>query len=324
MHVLITVKNRIPSLYYGGTERVVWYLAKELVSLGHKVTFLAPEGSSSDFCDVLVYDTSKSLNEQVPDYIDVIHANDDHFAETTKKPIVVTIHGNPENYEGLHQNSIFVSQNHAKRYQSQSYVHNGLNWDEYPKFIEGQKRESFHFLGNAAWKVKNVKGAISTILNTKNETLKVLGGKRWHPNTFSLSTRVNYLGMVNDIKKAEVMSASKGLVFPVLWDEPFGLAITESLYYGCPVFGTPYGSLPELVTHDIGFLSNNSSELTTAILNSEEYSAKVCHDYAIEFFGAKKMALSYINKYEKVLNGKVLNINMPKLIEKPMDKLWVD
>ena len=36
-------------------------------------------------------------------------------------------------------------------------------------------------------------------------------------------------------EKGEILNSSKGLVFPVLWHEPFGLAIIESLYYGCPV-----------------------------------------------------------------------------------------
>jgi glycosyltransferase involved in cell wall biosynthesis len=323
MHILITVKNRIPSLYYGGTERVVWYLAKELVSLGHKVTFLAPEGSVSDFCNVLIYDTAKSLDDQIPDYVDIVHVNEDFFSEELKKPTVVTVHGNPENYDGLHQNSIFVSQNHAKRYQSECFVHNGLDWDDYPKFTNSNKRHSFHFLGKAAWNVKNVRGAINIIINTRKESLKVLGGTRWHPNTFSLNPRIKYLGMVDNVKKAEVMNASKGLVFPVLWDEPFGLAITESLYYGCPVFGTPYGSLPELITSDVGFLSSSLPEITSAVIDSEKYSATTCHDYAVEFFGSKRMALSYLDKYETVLNGNNLNISSPKLAQKPQSKLWV-
>lgn len=324
MHVLISIRSRIPSLYYGGTERVVWYLAKELKRMGHKVTFLASKGSTSDFCNIIEYDETKSIDAQVPADVDVVHVNDDFFAERVTKPVIVTIHGNPENYDGLHLNAVFVSKSHAKRYGSDSFVHNGLDWDAYPQMQHGKNRNTFHFLGNAAWDVKNVHGAIKTVLKTKNETLQVLGGRRFHPNSFSFSARINYLGIVNDEKKAGVISRSKGLVFPVVWDEPFGLALTESLFYGSPVFGTPYGSLPEIVHSDVGFLSNRREELTNAILNSGLYSNKTCSDYAIEYFNSKKMALSYLEKYELVLNSRQLNCNAPKIKNKPVSLAWED
>ncbi|MEF9931013.1 MAG: glycosyltransferase, partial [Bacteroidales bacterium] len=54
--------------------------------------------------------------------------------------------------------------------------------------------------------------------------------------------------MIGGEQKLNILKESKGLIFPVIWNEPFGLAITESLYCGAPVFGTPYGSLPELIT----------------------------------------------------------------------------
>ena len=67
--------------------------------------------------------------------------------------------------------------------------------------------------------------------------------------------------MVGGNKKNRLLQHSKGLIFPVKWDEPFGLAITESLYCGCPVFGTPYGSLPELVPSDVGFLAEDMNDI---------------------------------------------------------------
>ncbi len=69
----------------------------------------------------------------------------------------------------------------------------------------------------------------------------------------------------------DLLNQSKGLIFPVLWHEPFGLAITESLFYGCPIFGTPYGALPEIVQSEYGFLSNDSKELINAIKEVKKY-----------------------------------------------------
>jgi glycosyltransferase involved in cell wall biosynthesis len=177
-------------------------------------------------------------------------------------------------------------------------------------------RDYYHFLGNAAWRVKNVAGAIDIINETKNEKLKVLGGVRFNFKMgvrFTFSPRISFTGMVGGTKKFHLLNGSKGLIFPVRWHEPFGLSIIESLYYGCPVFGTPYGSLPELVTEDVGYLSNRKDELKEAVKNSKKFSHRVCHEYAREHFNSNKMALEYLGKYEKVISSGHLNQLPPRL-----------
>jgi hypothetical protein len=42
-------------------------------------------------------------------------------------------------------------------------VHNGLDWDNYEKPDLKKERTYYHYLANAAWRVKNVKGAIDII-----------------------------------------------------------------------------------------------------------------------------------------------------------------
>jgi len=179
-----------------------------------------------------------------------------------------------------------------------------------------KKRDYYHFLGNAAWRVKNIKEAIDTILRIKDAKLKVLGGVRFNFKMgirFTLSPRISFEGMVGGIEKEKMLNGSKGLIFPVIWHEPFGLAIIESLYYGCPVFGTPYGSLPELVNSDVGFLSNCVEELSVAVADSGSYSSQRCHEYALDEFNSKKMAFQYLKKYEIVLNKGFLNEKRPVL-----------
>jgi len=129
--------------------------------------------------------------------------------------------------------------------------------------------------------------------------------------------------MIGGKEKFNLLNESKGLIFPVRWHEPFGLAIIESLYYGCPILGTPYGSLPELVNSDVGFLSNKSDELVNAILDIDSYSARKCHEYVVEGFNSKKMMLEYIKKYEIVMSGYKLNTEPPKLL-KVQEQKWLD
>jgi glycosyltransferase involved in cell wall biosynthesis len=322
MNILIVHKGIIPVTNYGGTERVIWYLGKELSKFGHTVSYLVNKGSSCDFAKVIFYDLSKSLSSQIPEQTDVIHFNFEP-TEIILKPYVVTMHGNCNDERTFDLNTIFVSANHAERFGSNVYVHNGLDWDDYAKPSLDNNRDYYHFLGNAAWRIKNVRGAINIIKQTEKEKLKVLGGKRLNFNMgfrFTHSTRIGFYGMVGGTKKFNLLNCSKGLLFPVLWHEPFGLAITESLYFGCPIFGTPYGSLPEIVNSCVGFLSAKSIELQDAIENKNNFSEKICHEYALENFNSKKMALHYLEKYLAVLNGGTLNEFNPKLLKIQQEK----
>jgi len=323
MNILIVCPSVIPAKMYGGTERVIWYLGKELTKMGHKVTFLVAQGSYCDFASVIYFESKKSLSEQIPPSTDIVHFHIQP-SEPIAKPYVVTIHGNCNDFSEFDTNSIFVSKNHAARFGSDSFVHNGLDWDDYGRPNLSSKRHYFHFLGKAAWSVKNVKGAIDIIKSTHEEKLHVLGGYRLNMKMgfrFTLSPRVHFKGMVGGAEKNMLLAGSKGLIFPVRWHEPFGLALTESLYFGCPVFGTPYGSLPEIITPEVGFLSTNSVEIVNEIKNVDRYSRVMCHEYAVDVFNSKKMAESYIEKYLKVLNGEQLNPVSPKLVEKQMVKL---
>jgi len=331
MRILIVYHSVIPAIKYGGTERVIWYLGKALVSMGHEVTYLVNEGSYCDFAKVIYIDNTRSFHESIPTDIDVIHFNETPpEPEKIKKPYVVTIHGNIPNLQHKFDlNTIFVSKNHATRHGSTSYVYNGLDWDDYDKPDFHSQKKYFHFLGKAAWRVKNVKGAISVIKGTHSERLSVLGGVRFNFKLrirFTFSPRISFYGMVGGKVKDNLLKHSKGLIFPVKWHEPFGLAITESLYYGCPVFGTPYGSLPELVNEDVGFLSNKRSELTQAVEEVSKYSRKRCHEYVLEEFNSIKMAKSYLERYERVLDAEALNSERPKLanMNQPRFMDWIE
>lgn len=322
MHILITDHNKLPEHKYGGTQRVIWDLGSELVKMGHKVTYLIKEGSYCDFADILILDTTKPLYQQIPDNIDIVHYNFEIPQEDLsqfKKPYLFTMHGNIGSNRPLPINTVFVSQNHAERYGSTTFVYNGLNWDLYPKPNLSQKRSYYHFLGRANWKVKNMNGAC-VIADKANEKLVIMGGNRWNYTNlkrsfkFMMSPNIQFKGMVDNTAKMQIMNNSKGLFFPVRWHEPFGLAIIESLYAGCPVFATPYGSLKELVPPEVGLLSSFSDELAATIKHSS-FSPKICHEYAADNFNSRVMAEAYLKYYKKVLEGNKLNTESPRLKE---------
>lgn len=312
MRVLLTGNVRLPALKYGGTERVMWWLGKALKSLGHEVTFLVAKGSTCPFATVLTRDASRPLAEQIPAGIDIVHANEP-VLQDLPRPFLTTVHANLHRKVPLDINSVFISANHARRFGADTYVYHGLDPAEYGKPDFAKPREYLHFLGKAAWKRKNLKGAIE-IARLAGERLAVLGGHRVNFKMgfrITLDPRVRFHGMVGGDKKNALLNGSKGLLFPVRWDEPFGLAVIESLYFGAPAFVTPYGSLPELVTSDVGFVSDRYSELANAVTGSS-FSARKCHEYVCDQFTSERMARGYVALYERVLNGEKLNAAPPR------------
>lgn len=316
MHILIFSTGVIPALKYGGTERVIWGLGKALKRMGHRVTYLVGTGSRCDFAPVFIYDSSRPLREQIPAGVDLVHLHQNLSEELDDIPYVYTEHTNGAGDALLPLNTIFISRDQVRRYGGDACVYNGMEWDEYGTPDLGTERTHFHFLGNAAWRVKNVRGAIDVVCGLPGERLVVLGGSRLNFKMgfrLTLSPKIRFAGMVGGDEKLRLLAKSKGLVFPVRWHEPFGLAIIESLYFGAPVFGTPYGSLPELVVPEVGALSNSCGELRESARNAGAYSGRICHEYARDLFSSDRMAAGYAACYERVLNGETLNPAPPQL-----------
>lgn len=149
MHVLIVTHSTIPAQKYGGTQRVIWSLGKELVQAGHKVSYMAAEGSVCHFAtNMLVYNKQKSFELQVPDFADVVHYNwIPPGGDLIKKPFISTLHGNINHPCSLHRNTVFISADHARRHGGEAYVYNGLDWDAYGNFSSAKEGSGiFSFL----------------------------------------------------------------------------------------------------------------------------------------------------------------------------------
>lgn len=302
--ILIVNNQKIPVKTYGGTQRVIWWLGKELLRLNHKVTYLVGKGSKCPFADVLTYNSDAELDRQIPVDIDVVHV---HFpiGRPLRKPYIVTVHGNPEAFKELDRNTVFLSNSHAQRYNSEVFVYNGIDVDDYGQVSFNLERKHLLFLGRASRGVKNLKDC-KYIAQKVGEKLVIVGG-----HGFSFSSKISYKGFLGGTKKNRLINQSKALLYPIKGFEPFGLAIIESLYFGCPVVGTKYGSLPELVTPEVGFLSNSRSELVEALRNLDIFDRKKCHEYVCNNFTSKIMTRRYLKLYEIVMNGHHMNKEEP-------------
>lgn len=338
MKILLVCHSQIPISTYEDAERVAWWLGKELTKRGHEVTYLAKKGSECPFAPVIALDDKKTLAAQIPPGTELVH-----FHSSTKEkpdiPYLITCYENSTEPCTFECNTVFLSAKHAQLHGGSVYVQPGMDFDDYGRPALGGKRPYFHFLGNAAWSGKNVRGAIDLATRVDGR-LHVIGGTRVNFRRglrITLSPSVRFHGVLSGPGRNTLLGASQGLIFPVIWHEPSGLAVAESLYFGCPVFGTPYGALPETLGQQVngrkphngtleafysefGCLSVKKSELVEALKNAASYDRAKCHEWAVAHFSAARMTDDYLRLYEKVLAGHLLHPEPPALNEAPDDK----
>lgn len=301
MHIALYHEAIIPPKKYGGTERIVYWLGKALIQLGHQVTLIARPGSELRGATLVGTQTSQSGDWEslVPSNVDILHLwGTPHRAP--KKPFIVTIQGNGKPGEGFHPNTVFISRVHAENHGSTRFVYNGIDPEEYP--CDLNRKNHLVFLAKASWKVKNLAGAIE-ISRKVGLPLEVLGSRELPLRLQRLLPRwdgVKYHGMVDDLEKRQVLRNARALLFPVRWPEPFGIALTEALASGCAVFGTPYGSLPEIVEAQCGVLASSSAELVKAV-QTFRYDPEACRKRIYQGMTSLDMARGYLQHYERIL-----------------------
>lgn len=294
MHIALVMNARIPVQGYGGTERVVTWLGRALLEQGHRVTLIASPGSTMPGATIVeaphrsLQRPDFSVTPFLPAGVDIIHSHRQLRVEPPV-PWIWTLHGNPAPGTPLPDNTIFLSANHAQRYGHSAYVHNGLDPAEH-RFQE-TKGDYDLFLG----RLHSVKGygwAIEAARRT-GRRLVIAGG--WRP---SLRSGISYAGSVEGEKKVELLAGARCLWMPALWDEPFGLTLIEALVSGTPVIGTRRGSLPEIVSADVGFLGDTVDELVEFASRIEEVDPAACRARVERYFTYHTMARNYVRIYE--------------------------
>jgi glycosyltransferase involved in cell wall biosynthesis len=308
MHITLfkTGKIPIPPYGYGGTQRLIYWLGKTLVELGHQVTLIANAQSHIPGAELRALpDDEKDPRawlRLIPDATDIVHFHEP-LKGSVNKPVLMTVHGNGQPGEQFIPNTVFVSRRHAANHGARHFVYNGIDPREYA-FAE--RREDYAvFLAKAHWPVKNLHGAVQ-VAHRAGLELRVLGSRNWPLNLHRLLPPirgVRYYGMIGGQKKRELLARARCLIFPVRWHEPFGIGLIEALVSGCYVAGTPYGSLPEIVTPEVGVLSADADELVEAVKNPQWFSPPECRARVLHGgFTRLDCARSYLNYYERILS----------------------
>ena len=99
-----------------------------------------------------------------------------------------------------------------------------------------------------------------------------------------------------------LMSRAKAFLFPISWEEPFGLVVAEALAAGAPVIATPRGSLPELVAHGLtGFLGETDDDLAGFVRDVGRIDRAACRRRAEERYSVGRMVADYEALYARLV-----------------------
>jgi glycosyltransferase involved in cell wall biosynthesis len=295
--------DRFPPKGYGGTERVAYWLGQAQAELGHEVVYLCHQSAQIPFASVVeVPKQFHDLTPFVPNGTDIVQLYETPSFKLDY-PVLVNIGGNGAPAEKYHRNSVFVSAKHAENHHWTEYVYNGINPSEYP--LETSKDNYLLFLAKAAWIVKNLPGSIH-IANRAGLTLQVAGGKApfWCKNTISHGT-------VDGEKKMDLLKHAQALLFPIIWDEPFGIATIEALACGTPVIATPRGAMPEIIDESCGILADSLDELVDAVFKVSRLDPWACRERVLQNFTHMHMAEKYLTYYSKVIRDNYLRDGEP-------------
>lgn len=296
MHIALYTHSLIPVRGYGGTQRVVVWLARGLVELGHQVTVLAPAGSRIPHARVIELDPRDlrpqfDLDALLPDTVELLHAHAP-LRQPLRRPHLFTLHGNRREGSTSPPNTIFLSADHARRHGGHAFVYNGVDPAEFD--FRSEKGDYDLFLG----RLHSVKGYRWAIEGARRAQRRIVLAGGWRP---SLRRGIRFVGSVDGQRKAQLLAGAACLWMPARWDEPFGLALIEAMMSGTPVLGTRRGALPEIVSPEVGALGDTLDDLVRLRVSVALCDPAACRRRAECWFSHLSMAHEYVRMYQHYL-----------------------
>jgi glycosyltransferase involved in cell wall biosynthesis len=354
---LSPLRVAVPPRDYGGTERVIYNITEALVHLGHDVSLYASGDSQTSAHLISMVPDALSFSANVEwqaDYVamlarvykeayhyDVIHSHMDYlglpFIKTSKTPTVLTLHGRLDKPEFLHVFKAFPETNYISISNAQrAPLGNDVNWVGTVYHSVDVDNFSFYrhhgdylaFVG----RISPEKRPDRAIEVAKKTGIPLKIAAKIDPadqEYFETQIKplmdhplVEFLGILDEQGKRELMGNALALILPIDWPEPFGMVFIEALACGTPVLTCPCGSVPEILEDGLtGYIRNSVDELAeAALMIRDRISRYRCRKYAKRRFDVRRQALDYITIYNKVCKYKSIPFYSDVSVSSPLDE----
>src|SRR5262249_6596695 len=116
--------------------------------------------------------------------------------------------------------------------------------------------------------------------------------------------QIEYFGEVTHGEKVELLQDARATLFPIEWEEPFGLVMIESMACGTPVIATRHGAVPEVIEHGrSGIIVDDYRIMPAAIQEADRLDPLELRRYAEERFSPERMVADYLRAYRAAIEG---------------------
>ena len=327
----------VPPKLYGGTERVVSWLAEEFVRQGHDVTLFASGDSQTSaklvacaphglrlagFRDHTASNLAmlKEVRKRV-DHFDIIHFHIDLlqyplFDDIAHK-CVTTMHGRLDvpdfmpiyhAYPGMPLVSISDHQR-APMPETANWlatIHHGLGSQICP--FDPEPDDYVAFLGRISPE-KRPDRAIEIAKRAGVKLKMAAKVDKADKDYFDESIAplldhplIEFIGEVNEQQKCGFLGKARALLFPIDWPEPFGLVMAEAMSAGTPIIAWRNGSVPEIIEDGVSGAIIDSMDEAVAAVDRVLALPRTGVRAAFERrFTAARMASDYIAAFETLL-----------------------
>ena len=323
----------VPPKLYGGTELFIAHLAEGLKRKGIDVVVYA-NGESTVNAEVRwlysksqwplgaeVFSNMKDLNQAawaIADAIqdcDIVHLNSApglSASRFTRTPFVYTVHHPHEQglstfyayYPRVEYVTISDFQRSRECMPRMRTIHHGIKLEDYP--FREKKQPYLSFIGRLA----PVKGAHIAIQVAKNTgiPLKIAGEvqplfKAYYETEIAPhidGSFIEYIGQADLATKNDLLGNSLAMLFPIQWNEPFGLVMIEAMACGTPVIALKGGSVPEVVIDGVtGYVCATREQMEDRVRNLGTRAAAI-RQHVKANFSVDVMVKKYIALYESI------------------------
>jgi glycosyltransferase involved in cell wall biosynthesis len=117
-----------------------------------------------------------------------------------------------------------------------------------------------------------------------------------------LGSNAHYLGEVSHERKLELLAGASALLFPIRWNEPFGMVMLEAMACGTPVLAFYEGAAPEVVDDGrTGFLCEDDASMVDALGRLDELDRRDCRLAVEGYFSTNRMVSEHIELFESII-----------------------
>jgi glycosyltransferase involved in cell wall biosynthesis len=247
---------------------------------------------------------------------DIIHVQSAHglaFSRYSECPFVLTLHGPHQPflsefysyYPDVEYVAISDAQARQESLPKLRTIHHGIDLEQY-RFVQ-HKQQYLSFIGRIA-PIKGTHLAIEVALRAEIP-LKIAGEVQpAYREYFEKKIRpqidgkmVEYIGPADLNAKNELLGNSMAMLFPIQWNEPFGLVMVEAMACGTPVLAMPGGSVPEVVREGVsGHICRSIRDMTKRVRDLRIEPATV-RRYVEQNYSIDRMVDKYVALYEDTL-----------------------